>query len=198
MPDVNVVEELQSLLELEVKPGESATAFAERLARKADDLKDDDWQTLTEATQRWVNSAIDAISSHSEIALPSGIDAVEGLTDEEEEGSTVDNEGVDMSKRPAKKSGGKKLLKQIKKAAKKFVAASGNGTQATKRGPKHKLSPSARITVLAKVNPHRPGSADFDRFNLYKSKMTVEEALKAGVRSRDINWHAAKGCIRVS
>ena len=198
MPDVNVVEELQSLLELEVKPDEGAQAFAERLARKADSLKDDDWATLSEATQRWVNSAIDAISGHTDIDLPSGIDTIEGLA-EEEEGSTVDNEGVDMSKRPAKKSGGKKLLKQIKKAAKKFVAASGNGTQATaKRGPKHKLSPSARITVLAKTNPHRPGSADFDRFNLYKSKMTVEEALKAGVRSRDINWHAAKGCIRVS
>lgn len=46
-------------------------------------------------------------------------------------------------------------------------------------------------------NPKRPGSASYDRFALYTDGMTVEDAIKAGVKTADIAWDVSKGFIEV-
>ena len=49
-----------------------------------------------------------------------------------------------------------------------------------------------------KANPKKPGSAAHQRYNLYKTGMTVEAALKAGLRSEDLRWDLRKGHITLS
>ncbi len=50
------------------------------------------------------------------------------------------------------------------------------------------------ITALA-ANPKRPGSASYDRFELYRVGMTVNEALAAGVRRADIKYDSERSFI---
>ena len=44
------------------------------------------------------------------------------------------------------------------------------------------------ITLRVSENPKKPGSAARERFALYRSGMTVEQALKAGVLPIDLRW----------
>jgi hypothetical protein len=58
--------------------------------------------------------------------------------------------------------------------APKAKAAKSNGKAQT-------FSPEAKITVLAKENPKRKGTAEFKRFAKYKSGMTVAAAKELGI-----------------
>jgi hypothetical protein len=51
------------------------------------------------------------------------------------------------------------------------------------------------ITVLAKENPKRPGTACYNRFNLYKNGMKVSDYLAAGGQRGDIPWDAKRKFI---
>jgi hypothetical protein len=51
-----------------------------------------------------------------------------------------------------------------------------------------KISGEAVIEVLAKVNPKRPNTKAHAAFALYRTGMTVAEALKAGVSRADLSW----------
>jgi hypothetical protein len=53
------------------------------------------------------------------------------------------------------------------------------------------------ITVLAKTNPHAKGSKRAAWFGLLKNKMTVEEAVKAGVRNVYLQRMHARGVIKL-
>jgi hypothetical protein len=55
----------------------------------------------------------------------------------------------------------------------------------------------AVITVLTESNPKRPGSASFERFNLYRSGMSVGDFLRAGGKREDISWDRAHEFIRL-
>ena len=56
------------------------------------------------------------------------------------------------------------------------------------------------ITVKALSNPKKAGSAAHTRFELYKTGMTVKEALLAGIKTIDLAWDSAasRGFISVS
>lgn len=75
----------------------------------------------------------------------------------------------------------------LKRTAAALAAA--QPQQKTKRRgrPSAKFSPDARIRVLAKTNPKRPGSAAAARFSLYEDKMTVA-AYAARVGSAHHAW----------
>lgn len=53
-----------------------------------------------------------------------------------------------------------------------------------------------RIEVLC-TNPKRPNSEAAERFDLYRTGMTVGEYIAAGGRQRDITWDAKQGYIRL-
>jgi hypothetical protein len=46
-------------------------------------------------------------------------------------------------------------------------------------------------------NPKRAGSAANTRFALYKSGMTIQQALDAGITRGDINWDSKQGFINI-
>lgn len=59
------------------------------------------------------------------------------------------------------------------------------------------FDPAAKIKVLVDKNPRRQGSATYDRFNLYRDGMTVEEFLAAGGWNGDLRWDSARKFISV-
>ena len=73
---LTVVGDLLSLLRLTPASEESPQEFAKRLALKANSATDDDWGTLENFTQRWVNDALTAIEKSKEFPLPAGIEEV--------------------------------------------------------------------------------------------------------------------------
>ena len=56
-------------------------------------------------------------------------------------------------------------------------------------------SNDARIRVLVSENPKRPGTASYDRFNLYNSSETVGQFLENGGTKGDLDWDTKKGFI---
>jgi len=67
-----------------------------------------------------------------------------------------------------------------------------------KRGRAAKYPDEAKITLLAKENPKREGSASHKRFGLYKTGMTVGEFISKGGTLADVAWDARKNFISVS
>lgn len=62
------------------------------------------------------------------------------------------------------------------------------------------VSQDAKITILAKSNPKRAGSASYDRFQGYlteKAPATVKEALENGLIIGDIHYDLIHGSIEV-
>lgn len=55
-----------------------------------------------------------------------------------------------------------------------------------------------RITILAKTNPHAPGSRRAGWFKQLKNGMTVDEAIKAGMRSVYLQRMSAKQIIKLA
>jgi len=63
---------------------------------------------------------------------------------------------------------------------------------------KKKSNDDAKITILAKENPKRKGSAAAKRFALYTSGMKVSTALEKGVTRGDLRHDTAHKFIEVS
>lgn len=71
--------------------------------------------------------------------------------------------------------------------------------KAAKGGAKKVLfGDNQKITVIAKENPKREGTAAHKIFKLYKTGMTVAKALAAGVSRGDLAWDTKHGFIKVS
>ena len=64
----------------------------------------------------------------------------------------------------------------------------------------HRYQPSgtATIIVLAQENPKQPGSRARNRFDLYKTGMTVQEFLDSGGLTADIYYDISRAYIAVS
>lgn len=118
-------------------------------------------------------------------------------TNEEEEGDMPATEESKKSKKsaPPKKASGKKE-KPAKKQAKNGHDNKAKSSEG--RGRKSKFGPDMKITVLAKENPRRQGTAKYEMFKLYKTGMTVAEAKKKGITSGNIATDVKRGNIKVS
>jgi hypothetical protein len=73
------------------------------------------------------------------------------------------------TKGKTKKPAAKKAAPEVAQSAGKFIADS-------------------KIKVLVDTNPKREGSASYKRFAIYKSGMTVAEAIAKGLTRPDLNW----------
>lgn len=81
-------------------------------------------------------------------------------------------------------------------------AKSAKGTTAKKAGGsagrKSAFADDAKITVVSKENPKRPGSKAHGVFKKYKNGMTVAQALAAGVTTAHLRWDSSHGFIKVT
>lgn len=85
------------------------------------------------------------------------------------------------------------LAAQAKAATTRIVAQETAKTEARaqKSAPaprQYKHADTAVITVLSASNPKKAGTASYDRFALYRTGMTVAQALTAGVTRADLDW----------
>lgn len=83
-------------------------------------------------------------------------------------------------------------------AARSKTATKTGKVKATKPTKKTAKADTRKITVVTKTNPHAAGSRRAGWFKQLKSGMTVEEAVKAGVRSIYLQRMAAKEIIKLS
>lgn len=177
---MTVAQELKELVGIEVKTGETASQFALRLLKKADQLPQDAWEAMSTPAQTWVNVAIEANLDKQPIPLPEGIDAamVEKKVD-----------GVEMASSKTTKA---------KKPKDKKPSKSAKASEGAKRGPKARFDETGKIKVLVAENPKRKGSESAARFDKYKTGQTVAQVLNVGVTLRDLRWDVEAGFIEIA
>ena len=196
---MTVRSDLEELLQLELNPGEVPAAYAKRLAIAANNLSDDDWQSLGDgsATQIWVNDALEAVETKKAIPLP------EGLAEKE---AAEEPEVTEAA--PAKANGAVKAAKKAKAAPKPKVAAKkaapakkgkakASPVKGDRPGPKGRFARSDKIKLLTKENPFRAGSKCADWWDKLKDGTTVEAAIAAGVPRHHIRWELTLGNVKI-
>lgn len=112
-----VYDELSSVLKLKYKSGTDVQDYLRKVLDKADKLSDTQWDKLSEETQEWVNSAVDAHESGNEIPIPEGLDLgddedededlpdLSDLDDEDEDEDDEDEDNEPAPRRAATKNG---------------------------------------------------------------------------------------------
>jgi len=73
----------------------------------------------------------------------------------------------------------------------------GIATEKARTKPPTERVDTRKVTVLAKSNPHAAGSRRAGWFKQLKTGMTVEHAVKAGVRSIYLQRMDARGVIKI-
>lgn len=75
------------------------------------------------------------------------------------------------------------------------------GTETAEKAARPRVSKNfpvhAEILVLSEKNPKRPSSKAYQRFDLYKTGMTVGDFIKAGGTYGDLAWDADRKFISV-
>lgn len=174
----SIVEDLQVVLKLKPKAKETQAAFAERLARKANDMENDDWETLSQETQVWVNAAIEAIGKSQALPLPDGI-------------ATALPEAV-AEEAPAAKPKGKTAA-----PAAKPVKTPAKADAPSTRGPKGKFGAEDAIEIVPETNPFREGTKCHTWFGKITDGMTVKQAVEAGAPRHHIRWAHTLGHLKI-
>ena len=68
------------------------------------------------------------------------------------------------------------------------MASKSNPRRQTRRGRRSTIDHNARIKVLAKENPKRPGTGAAKRFAKYADGITVKTFLRKGGKIEDVRW----------
>lgn len=189
MPKTDVTTDLITTLKVKVAAGEDAAEVAERLARKASDASDAVWELLSNETQKWVNSAAEAIENNVAIPLPSGLEELLG----------GDTEGGEEEEEVVKSNGkAKKAAKAAPKVQAKAASVAKSKKTAGARGRKGRFELGARIEVLTDGNPYREGSKSHAWFEKYKSNYTVGDALEVGTTRRHLRWAVDNKYLKIA
>jgi hypothetical protein len=226
MAETTIVEDLQALLKLEPEEGETQHEFAKRLAEKGLAVTEENWETLSEPTQSWINDIVMAVSEKkpiSQLTLPSGIDDVIPAEPASDPETGEITEEAAPAKKAAKKKAPSKLVgaanhasrdaaikadnKKAKPATKPAAktaakapakkAAKTNGAPKAKVGPKGRFALTDKIKVLHKESPFRKGTKAEGWHAKLKDGMTVEAAVAAGVPRHHIRWEDTLGHIKI-
>jgi len=88
---------------------------------------------------------------------------------------------------------------ETKAKAKAKATPQPRATTGPGKGSGIQLADNMRIILKRRDNPKRPGTASYERYNLYLTKKprTVAEALKAGITRADLRWDAARNFIEL-
>ena len=82
------------LLICKLKESADIRQFAHDLACEANKISDEDWETLTDGTQNWVNTSLVAIENHAPIVLPVEFDVEDEVEEDEVEEDAVEEDYV--------------------------------------------------------------------------------------------------------
>lgn len=194
MAKVTVLEDLETKLKVKQKTGEGMQEYLTRIAYKANDISDDDWEDLENDTQLWVNASLEAIQTAKGSGQPAPKLKIDGYYYKQPETSndtTEEEEEDDMAKKSKAKAAAPKAAPKVaaKKNGSTKAAASATGRPA-------KYHPDAKIVTVAK-NPYREGSKSHTNFQRYQKGMTIAEAAKAGVPIDYLRWDASHGHIGI-
>lgn len=193
-------EDLEALLEIQQKDDEDVGAYALRLARRANDanvVSDDDWDTLEELTQCWVNGAIDAADKGKPIPLPPEL-----LATPAEEESPPPNKASRKKKVIAKKASGEAPAAECsaepaeeppepkKSKGRRGAAVPTPRSSGGTRGRRLKHGEDAIIVIASPDNPHREGAKDHGKFVQLKryAGKSLGKAIAAGVEPSYIRY----------
>jgi len=203
---MTVRSDLEDLLQLEMKSGETAAAYAKRLAVAANGIGDGEWETLEEATQAWVNAALEAVENKTEIPLPEGL-SEEAPPEEEAAPAEADDPPAKTNGKEAKAKPAKKSAAKPKAAAKKAAGpaktaapkkAKGKATpKGSHPGPKGLFERGDKIKLLTKENPFRSGTKCAGWWDKLKDGMTVDAAIAAGVPRHHIRWELTLEYVKI-
>ena len=189
--------ELEKLLKLKQKEGETLQTYALRLARRASNdsvVSDDDWERLQEQTQRWVNGVIeDADEKGLPPMLPPELLKLEPTPEPAAKRKAAKAAPAEAAKKvdSGKKKDGKKAPKEAAKPA-----AVGNGSRVGRLPSKYPTT--ARIKLLREGNPYRTNTKGASGYSKYREGMTVKQALAAGIHRHQISYDARHGNIAVA
>lgn len=193
--------ELMSATRVETRPGETPAEFAQRLARKANDLTDDKWESLHNDTQAWANSAIESLRAKKNIPLPEGIEALFPDEDDkdpleaepDEDGVIPDELEGEPTPKPQVKAKTKAAPKAAAKTAKVKAAPASKAT-----GRRGKFKEGAKITIVSgKEEPFRAGTKCAEWFSYIRTGMTIAEAVAAGAPRNHVRWAHSNGFIKI-
>lgn len=174
MPTVR--EELESLLKIKQKPGESDTDYAARAAVKANRTSDSQWEALSVVAQKWVNDALEVQEKYAEASDEEYIKHMPTLEPAKAGGSEEAARSVTQKQpKPAKKP-------KDKSAAK----GKSTKTPSDRRGRPPRFDLAGKIKILVDKYPRREGTSRHKAFKLLKDGMTVQQAFDAGITSYDL------------
>lgn len=186
-----IVADLETALKVSQKNGEDLSAYAARLANKANKLSDEAWDGLSEVAQKWINGALTAIELGNDLPIPSdGTDATPAPEEEVEAAA----EKPKKKQPPADRT--RPEPKEAKSAKKSKANSKSEG--GARRGRKGLFNMAATIKPLMKENPYRDGSKGFAWYSLYEKGMTVEEAIDAGVPRAQVRFDMHKEHVSVT
>jgi hypothetical protein len=197
-----IYDTLRTFLSLPPEAGEPMESYSRRLALDANKLSDEQWTALgqTEAgrkAQTWVNDVLEANDKKEPLPKLEGYSpkkvAGNGVApppkDEPTEAATPAPKGKPKAKAKAPSA----TPKGKSKPAKAKASAEKRG-----RGRQGSFDRDAKITLLATENPCVKGSKVHARFEKYKSGMTVQQALDAGLDWSDFRRDVHKKHIKIS
>lgn len=179
------------------KEGEASGETAERLVAKANNMTDPQWESLSETTQRWVNSSLTALEKKQPVALPPGYPK-EGEASEAAPAkgkAKAPPAAPKKAKAPAKplaKAKGKPTPAKKAKAPPKKAAPAGAA-----RGPKGRFGLTDVVKLKKGENPYRAGTKCHAWWGLYRDGMTVEAAIEAGVPRHHIRWDQTQEYVKI-
>lgn len=151
------------------------------------------FESLGKAAERIFRVMIDvAVDAPAEFESATETDEApaeaEAPKDEATAGDPADTSGA--AEGSTTEEGTDDMAKAKKKTAKKRAAKTGGARKSA-------FSPDAKIKVLKKENPRREGTRAHKMFEKYSSGMTVAEALKKGVTTKDLRWDIHDGNISI-
>ena len=139
-----ILDELVAVTGAKREAGESAQDYTKRLVMIVDKLSDDDWKSLGELTQEWVNDAVTAVDARKSVELPPGLKADAEELDGGDAGAGVEPEEVEEVEEG--EEGEEPMSKSTEKSR-----ASKKKPAAAKLGKKPKPKPTPMIGKKAVV-----------------------------------------------
>lgn len=180
--------DLEALLEVQQKDDESLEDYALRLAKRTNDkdvVSDDEWETLDETTQLWVNGAIDADEKGKPIPLPLVESGAAAAPRARRSASAKES-----TKGPAKEAAPKQVASGSAAKTQKSSNGAAPAGGAGRRGRRPKHGEDAVIKLASSENPHRKGAKDHEKFTQLKryDGNTLGKALAAGIEPAYIRY----------
>lgn len=204
---MTIAQELSEATKVSRKTNEEEQAFLVRLHEKANALTDEEWRSLSNEAQDWVNSAGKAREKGKKVPALATTNGSAPAEEAEEAEETKEEAPAKKAKTTKAKTTKAKKAAPAKKAKTKTTkaepkaktkTAKAKSTATGKRGRKGKFPLDGTIKLLQEGNPHRTGTKSHKMFSKYKQGMSVEQALAAGIKWKDLSLSSQFGFIKIS